>query len=63
MVEEFIALHQIHTCDLVPLPPGKRAIGSRWVYKIKIKSDGPIKRYKARLVAKCYSQEYSMDYE
>ena len=55
MVEEFIALHQIHTCDLVPLPPGKRATGSRWVYKIKTKSDGSIKRYDAQLVAKGYS--------
>nr|GFB30838.1 Gag-Pol polyprotein [Tanacetum cinerariifolium] len=31
------------TWDLVPLPIGKRAIGSRWVYKIK-KSDGFVER-------------------
>ena len=39
---------------MVPLPSGKRTIGSPWVYKIKIKSDGSIKRYKACLVAKIF---------
>ncbi|GJV87666.1 retrovirus-related pol polyprotein from transposon TNT 1-94 [Tanacetum coccineum] len=52
MAEELAALHQTQTWDLVPLPIGKRAIGSCWVYKIKTKSTGSIKRYKARLVAK-----------
>jgi hypothetical protein len=33
------------------------------VYKIKINFDGSIERYKVRLVAKGYSQQYDMDYE
>ncbi|KAE9596295.1 putative RNA-directed DNA polymerase [Lupinus albus] len=63
MNDELSALHKTGTWTMVSLPPDKRAIGSRWVFKIKIKSDGSIERYKARLVAKGYAQQYGMDYE
>uniref|UniRef100_A0A2N9GM47 Reverse transcriptase Ty1/copia-type domain-containing protein n=1 Tax=Fagus sylvatica TaxID=28930 RepID=A0A2N9GM47_FAGSY len=63
MTEELQALEKTHTWDLVDLPHGKSAIGCKWVYKIKTKSDGCLERYKARLVAKGYAQEYGIDYE
>ena len=44
------------TWEIVKLPPGKRAIGSRWFLKIKHNADGSLDCYKARLVAKGYSQ-------
>jgi hypothetical protein len=47
----------------VPLPEGKKAIGCKWVYKVKHNSDGRISRYKARLVAKGYAQTHGIDYE
>ncbi|XP_062099980.1 uncharacterized protein LOC133805845 [Humulus lupulus] len=52
MAKELSALYKTHTWYIFPLPVGKRAIGSRWVYKIKTKYDGSVERYKACLVAK-----------
>ena len=49
--------------DLVDLPLGQRFIGNKLILKIKHKVDGLIERYKARLVAKSYTQEEGIDYE
>ncbi|GJP52588.1 hypothetical protein CLOM_g14214, partial [Closterium sp. NIES-68] len=42
---------------LVNLPPGRKAISSKWLFKRKTDADGNIERYKSRLVAKGYQQQ------
>ncbi|KAG7564441.1 Ribonuclease H-like superfamily [Arabidopsis suecica] len=56
------ALERNHTWDLVELPPNKKALGNRWVFKIKYWSDGTIERFKARLVALGNHQKEGIDY-
>ncbi|KAJ9544458.1 hypothetical protein OSB04_024165 [Centaurea solstitialis] len=44
------------------LPAGKKAIGCKWVFTVKVNPDGSVARLKARLVAKGYAQTYGVDY-
>ena len=41
-----------HTWELVDLPPGNKPLGYKWIFKRKLKDDGTIDKYKARLVVK-----------
>ena len=52
---EYDAIVKNGTWSLCDLPFGKKAIGTKWVYKLKSKLDGSIVRYKAQLVAKGYA--------
>ena len=61
--EELDALSKNHTWDLVTLPPRKFVVGCKGIYKIKNHSDGSIDLYKSRFIAKCFTQEYVIDYE
>lgn len=63
MAKELTALSLNNTWDIVSLPKGKKAIGSKWVFKVKLNSDGSLERYKARLVAKGFTQQYGIDFE
>jgi len=62
MAQEIAALEENHIWFVTDLPPGKHHIGCKWVYKIKYKADGSIERYKARLIAKGYTQSEGLDY-
>ena len=61
--EEMQALLKNKTWDLIPTSPHKKAIGCRWLYKVKYKADGSVNHYKARLVEKGFAQTHGVDYE
>ena len=63
MVDEMEALGKNNTWDFVSLPRGKKTVGCKWVFIIKHRAEGTIERYKARLMAKGYTQSYSVDYQ
>ncbi|XP_074288351.1 uncharacterized protein LOC141613508 [Silene latifolia] len=63
MQKEVQALESNQTWDIVSLPAGHKAIGSKWVYKIKYNSDGSVERFKARLVPKGFNQVKDKDYK
>ena len=62
METEIRALETNHTWSMVPLPSGNHPIACKWVYKIKYNSNGIVERYKARLVAKRFTQCEGIDY-
>ncbi|GJX96972.1 retrovirus-related pol polyprotein from transposon TNT 1-94 [Tanacetum coccineum] len=62
MQEELNQFYRNNVWTLIPLPEGKIAIGSKWVFKNKKDELGTVIRNKARLVAQGYSQEEGIDY-
>ncbi|KAK2396270.1 putative mitochondrial protein [Trifolium repens] len=60
---ELLALEENQTWDIVPCPKSIKPLGSKFVFNIKIRSDGSIDRYKARLVVLGNKQEFGLDYE
>nr|GEW68033.1 copia protein [Tanacetum cinerariifolium] len=63
MQEELLQFKLQDVWTLVDLPYGKRAIGSKWVFRNKLDERGIVIRNKARLVAQGYTQEEVIDYD
>ena len=59
---EYAAFIQWETWTLVPRPIDANVVSCKWVYSLKYNPDGSIARYKARLVARGFSQAYGLDY-
>ena len=62
MQEEIEALHNNKTWELVPLPHRRKAIGNKWVYKIKRDGNYQVERYHVRLVVKGYAQKEGINF-
>lgn len=62
MDEEYQSLMENNTWEITTLPPGKRPIPCKWVFKTKTNENGAIVKYKARLVVKGCSQKPGIDY-
>ncbi|GJZ41461.1 retrovirus-related pol polyprotein from transposon TNT 1-94, partial [Tanacetum coccineum] len=63
MQEELLQFKFQQVWTLVDLPHGKRAIGTKWVYRNKKDERGIVIKNKARLVAQWYTQEEGIDYD
>ncbi|PKU84061.1 Retrovirus-related Pol polyprotein from transposon TNT 1-94 [Dendrobium catenatum] len=62
MAEEFTALQQQGTWQLVPPPIQAPILGCKWTFRKKFNSDGSIARFKARLVAQGNQHEQGIDF-
>ena len=49
------------TWEVDECPYGCKLVGCKWVFKKKLRPDGTIEKYKARLVAKSYTQKEGED--
>lgn len=65
MEEEMISQERNQTWTVIPrssVPPGKRVLGCKWVFKTKHHMNGIVARLKARIVAKGFQQRHGIDY-
>ncbi|CAI7759930.1 unnamed protein product, partial [Closterium sp. NIES-54] len=62
MKEEMESLDEQGTWMLAELPEGRKTVGVKWLLKKKLWPDGTVEKYKAKLVAKGFSQRFGVDY-
>ena len=60
--EEMQSLKANKTWSLVHLPPGRNVVTNKWIFKSKTNPDGTLKKRKARLVARGFSQTAGIDF-
>jgi hypothetical protein len=63
MIDEYQSILKNEVWEIVPKPKSKDVVSSKWLFKIKHAADGSIEKYKARFVARGFSQKEGIDYE
>eukprot|EP00253_Pinus_taeda_P010125 PITA_10125 len=63
MMEDYSSIMKNDVWEVVLRPEGKLVVTSRWLYKIKHATDGSIKKFKARFVARGFLPVEGVDYE
>ena len=63
MDEELQSLTENDVWDVVPKPAGRKVVDGRWVFRVKGNAQGELERFKARYVAKGFSQVLGLDYD
>ena len=63
MKDDLKSMKQNNVWDLVELLENYKRVGCKWVFKTNHDSKSNIERYKARLVAKSYTQKSGIDYK
>ena len=63
MNKEIESLPSNGTWEIVPRPREQNIVSCKWVFKTKRNVKGEVERYKARLVARGFSQKYGVDYD
>jgi hypothetical protein len=63
MIEEYQSIIKNDVWEIVPRPKSKDVVSSKWLYKIKHVANGYIEKYKARFVARGFSQKEGIGYE
>jgi hypothetical protein len=61
--EEMTSIDENNTWELTTLPRGHKAIGLKWVFKVKHNAAGELVKYKARFVAKGYTPRQGVDFD
>jgi len=62
MRDELDSMVRNEVSELVDLPPRGKAIGNKWVFKVKHRTNGSLDKFKAHLVAKGYTEVEGVDY-
>lgn len=63
MDERIVGIERKNTWELKDFPNGEKTTGVKWVHKTKLNENGEVDKFKTRLVAKGYKQEFGVDYK